>query len=200
MVSANGVNARIMDIDNRLILKNKYSRPGSKNTGVRGLVVHWTGVPGQEAETVRRYFEYFAPKEKKHVSAHYVIDFDGSILQMIPDEEIAYHAAYKDTPLEVLKTHGYPNDCMLGIECCVINEEGEMTEQTKYALLWLLIRKSIDYNLFRKDIFRHYDVTIKRKDCHRWYVNNSQEWDKLRNLAMVGKRFMDNLENGRIFS
>lgn len=108
-----------MVIDDRLIHKNKYSRPAIKNMGVRGLVVHWTGVPGQDAETVRRYFDKYAPKEKKFVSAHFVIDFDGSILQMIPDDEIAYHASYKDTPDSLLITHGFPNDCMLGIECCV---------------------------------------------------------------------------------
>lgn len=200
MVSPHGIGVRTMDIDDRLILKNKYSRPGNKNLGVKGLVVHWTGVPGQNAETVRRYFEKYAPAEKKYVSAHYAIDFDGSILQMIPDREVAYHVSYKDTPLEILHTHGYPNDCMIGIECCIINEQGEMTDQTKYALLWLLSVKAMEYNLFAKDLFRHYDLTVKRKDCHRWYVNNPDEWDRLKSYVMMSKRFMTNLEEGEIFT
>ena len=189
-----------MVIDDRLIHKNKYSRPAIKNMGVRGLVVHWTGVPGQDAETVRRYFDKYAPKEKKFVSAHFVIDFDGSILQMIPDDEVAYHASYKDTPDSLLITHGFPNDCVLGIECCVLNDEGEMTEQTRYSLLWLLATKSCEYNLFGKDIFRHYDVTVRKKDCHRWYVNNPNEWLMLKNQVTISKEFLSNLKEGTLFS
>jgi N-acetylmuramoyl-L-alanine amidase CwlA len=180
-----------MRIDDRLIKVNKYTRSGDKADERTGIVVHWVGVAGQTAEQVRYFFEKVCPREKHYSSAHYVIDLDGSILQLIPDDEVAYHVASNTVPDKIVRSHGFPNHRMLGIECCVLDNEGTMTDQTYESLIYLATIKSDKYNLFPfAGLFRHYDLTTTGKDCHRYFVRNLSEWKQFKSLVSMGVRFL----------
>lgn len=64
-------------------------------------------------------------------SAHYCVDLDGSIWELIPPDEMAYHVgADKYEPEAIAKTSKYPNDCTIGIELCVTNWAGDYTSET----------------------------------------------------------------------
>lgn len=180
-----------MQLDERLLTVNKYSRPGEKADRRTGLVIHWVGVPCQTAEQVRYFFDKVCPKEKHYSSAHYVIDLDGTILQLIPDDEIAWHVASNTVPDSIVKTKGLPNFRMIGIECCVVNDEGEMTKQTFESLGVLASRLCDKHNLLPyASLFRHFDLTTTKKDCHRWFVNNPDKWVSFKHFVWQAVKLM----------
>lgn len=89
---------------------NKYSRPGTKLRKVKGVVVHYTANPGTDAMANRNYFNNLPKINAKkgtntYASSHFVIGIDGTIVQCIPTEEIAY--ASNDR-----------NSDTISIECC----------------------------------------------------------------------------------
>ena len=169
-----------MVIKDDFITPNIYTRPGGLLNPINGIVVHWTGVPKQKAEMVRKYFDHFAPKEKKAVSAHYIIDFDGTVYHIIPDTEIAYHVSSSTVPDDILQKYGYPNYSMIGIECCVQDSRGHMTFDTSDALLNLVTMLMARSRLYVDSLFRHYDLTTTQKDCHKYYVDNPGEWENFK--------------------
>lgn len=187
-----GANMAFLVID-KFIHKNKYTRCGKKIEKIKGVVVHWTGVPNQTADSVRRYFDYFAPKNETYASAHYIIDIDGTVLYIIPYKEVAYHVSSSHVPDDIKDKYGYPNESMIGIECCVLDNKGKMTEATKESLQILLADIIMYHGLTTDDIFRHYDLTTKKKKCHRWYVDNENDWLllKLYVNAQVAMSVMD---------
>ena len=72
---------------------NPYSRPGTKREHVRDIVIHYVANPGTSAKQNRNYFEGLKDQSgSKTVSAssHYIIGSDGTILQCIPLDEVAY--------------------------------------------------------------------------------------------------------------
>ena len=169
-----------MKIREDFIHLNEYTRPGTYIPKIKGVVVHWTGAPGQSADMVHRYFDYFALKEKKSVSAHYVIGLDGEIVNIIPENEVAYHVSNRSTPRDIVDKYGYPNFNMLGIECCVKDINGSMPWEVTESLRWLLGDICGRYVINPVEaMFRHYDVTVRRKDCPRWYVNHPCDWYNL---------------------
>ena len=73
------------------------------------IIMHWTACTTQQAIT------WFKKKESR-VSAHYVIDHTGTVIQMVDEKNIAWHAGVsglKDYP-----TYGWGslNPCSIGIE------------------------------------------------------------------------------------
>ncbi|HLT01275.1 MAG TPA: N-acetylmuramoyl-L-alanine amidase [Geminicoccaceae bacterium] len=82
---------------------NADNRPSG--SAIDALILHYTGMPSAAA-AVNRLCD---PAAK--VSAHYLIDEDGSVVQLVPEERRAWHAG-------VSEWQGRPglNDCSIGIE------------------------------------------------------------------------------------
>lgn len=148
-------------IQEMLLTPNPYSRPGDSLIKVKGIVVHYTANPGTDAEANRNYFENLKDTKKTSVSSHFVIDLDGSILQCIPLDEIAYASNNR-------------NSDTVSIECCHEDETGKFTKETYASLVKLTAWLCGEYNLKEEDILRHYDVT--GKDCPRYFVANEDQW------------------------
>ena len=106
---------------------NPYSRPGTKREHVRDIVIHYVANPGTSAKQNRNYFEGLKDQSgSKTVSAssHYIIGSDGTILQCIPLDEVAYG--------------NYPrNDDTVSIECCHPDSDGRFTDATIKSLIRL---------------------------------------------------------------
>lgn len=149
---------------------NEYSRPGISLDEVNGVVIHYTANPGSDARGNRNYFESLKDSKITKASSHFVIGLDGTIIQCLPLEEIAY------------ASNGRNGDT-IAIECCHPDETGEFTKETYQALIELTAWLCGKYNLKQEDIIRHYDVT--GKDCPRYYVANEDEWDKLKREVFV---------------
>ena len=153
---------------------NPYSRPGTKREHVRDIVIHYVANPGTSAKQNRNYFEGLKDQSgSKTVSAssHYIIGSDGTILQCIPLDEVAYG--------------NYPrNDDTVSIECCHPDSDGRFTDATIKSLIRLTGWLCRELSLNEKHIIRHYDVS--GKNCPKYYVEHQDAWRTLKKKLAAG--------------
>ena len=140
---------------------NPYSRPGTPLEAVNGVVIHYTGNPGTTAEQNRSYFAGLALSHETYASSQFLIDMDGSVIQCVPVNEIAYCSSQR-------------NADTLSIEVCHPDESGRFTEETQASLTRLVQWACDTYGLARDQILRHYDVT--GKECPRYFVDHPDAW------------------------
>ena len=156
------------EIKQMLLTPNVNSRPQKKLKKIKGIVIHYTANPGSKAEANRNYFESRkeeADSAENKVSSHFIIDMDGTVIQCIPLDEIAYasNKRNKDT---------------ISIECCHPDKSGRFTEKTYEALVDLCAWLCDKYEIQKDKIIRHYDVTGKM--CPLFYVENEDKWTELK--------------------
>jgi len=144
---------------------NEYSRPGEALTEVNNIFVHYTANPNTNAAQNRSYFEQLKDTHERSASAHFIIGYEGEIIQCIPLDEIAY----------AVKTRNYDS---ISIECCYKAENGQFTQETYDSLLELLEWLIDVYDLEREDILRHYDCGGKK--CPLYYVEHEDAWELLK--------------------
>jgi N-acetylmuramoyl-L-alanine amidase len=119
---------------------------------------------------------------KNFVSTHYIIGQEGEIIQNIPLNEMTYHTG-RITNKETMKILGRsPNKNTIGIECCHIDMEGRMQTETYNSLVELVVYLLKKYNLDPiKNLFLHWHIYGKL--CHKWFVNNPDEWIKFKKIV-----------------
>ena len=71
------------------LTKNEYSRPGYRLPKVTNIFVHYTANPGSSAAQNRSYFEQQKDTHERSVSSHFIIGYEGEILQCVPLDEVA---------------------------------------------------------------------------------------------------------------
>ena len=96
---------------------NDYSRPGIEIGSIEKIVIHYTANPGTDAQANRDYFAGLADTGQTYASSHFVIGLDGTIIQCVPLNEIAYAS-------------NEMNSCCISIECCHPDETGEFSTAT----------------------------------------------------------------------
>lgn len=141
---------------------NEYSRPGEVLGKVKNIFVHYTANPGTTAEQNRSYFQGLAVSGERSASAHFIIGYDGEIIQCIPLDEIGC----------AVIEHNYNS---VSIECCYQDEDGHFTQATYESLLHLTTWLMGKYNLTADDILRHYDAGGKL--CPKYYVEHPEAWN-----------------------
>lgn len=144
---------------------NEYSRPGDALESVTNIFVHYTANPGTSAAQNRSYFEQQKDVHEVSVSSHFIIGYEGEILQCVPLDEIAY----------AVMTRNYDS---ISIECCYLAEDGSFTAETYDSLVSLLAWLTDAYGLDSEDILRHYDCGGKK--CPLYYTENEDEWEQLK--------------------
>ena len=155
-----------MEIQQKLLTINPYSRPGTKIGKIKNIVIHWVGNAGSTAIANRNYFESLKDK-KIYASSHYIIGLEGEIIQCVPESEIAYHG-------------NHANSYSIGIENCHPDWEGKFNSKTYTSLVELCADLCKRYELDPSvALIRQYDVT--KKDCPHYYVKNTQDWINLKN-------------------
>lgn len=152
------------ELTENLLKVNRYSRPGTALKKVKNVFVHYTANPGTSAEQNRSYFANLAETGERSASAHFIIGYDGEIIQCIPLEE------------EAFAVKGRNNDSV-SIECCYLSEDGAFTQSTYNSLIELLSWLCGEYGLSEQDILRHYDEGGKK--CPLYYVEHTDEWEQL---------------------
>lgn len=155
-----------MNIIDKLLSINPYSRIGDKQNKIENIVIHWVGNAGSSALANRNYFESLK-NIHKYASAHYIIGLNGEIIRCIPDDEIAYHAGNYSM-----------NRKSIGIENCHPNWGGKFNEKTYNSLIELCAYLCKKYGLDASDLIRHYDVT--GKNCPKYYVENKEAWEQFK--------------------
>ena len=148
-----------------LLTPNEFSRPGDEITEVTELFVHYTANVGTSAEQNRSYFENLGVTGETSASAHFIIDYNGEIIQCLPLNEIAYS----------VKEHNYNS---ISIECCYLDEDGKFTDATYDSLIRLLGWLMKEYDLGISSVKRHYDAG--GKPCPKYYVEHEDAWDRLK--------------------
>lgn len=156
--------AKKPQIQEDFLTVSEYNRPGTKLGCVNNIFVHYTANPGTSAAQNRSYFENLGETHERAASAHFIIGYEGEIIQCIPLEEEAYAVVDR-------------NKDSISIECCFIKEDGSFTQETYDSLVAMLAWLTDKYHLEAKDILRHYDCGGKL--CPIYYVEHEDAWDKL---------------------
>lgn len=151
-------------IEEKFLTPNEYSRPGEALPEVTELFVHYTANAGTSAAQNRSYFENLGITGETSASAHFVIGFNGEIIQCLPLDEIGY----------AVKEHNYNS---ISIECCYLQEDGKFEDATYQSLLTLLGWLMREYDLGPSAIKRHYDSSGKL--CPKYYVEHEDAWEQL---------------------
>lgn len=165
-----------MNITQKFLTPNKYSRPQKKLEVIKKIAVHWVGNAGSAAIGNWNYFESLKEGKKQIIkgsevfifaSSNFIIGLDGEILQNMPENEIAYCT-------------NSANSYSLSIECCHPDWNGKFTDKTYNSLIELCVYLCKKYKLNPlTDIIRHYDITYKC--CPKWFVDHIDEWNIFKN-------------------
>ena len=179
-----------MTITREFITPNEYSRPQKPIRELLGIVIHWTANPNANAEQNRFYFEAKKTGMGGYGSAHFIIGQDGTILQIIPTREIAYHCGssqkdpasgqiYTDYARKKFKHYAVhwqttsPNYCTIGIELCPTDYDGNFTQKTIESAIDLCVYLCKKHGLTADDITTHHDI-VGWKDCPRLWTNKPE--------------------------
>lgn len=168
----------MLNIKEILLTPNKWSRPQLKMQKVKGIIIHWVSNTNSSAEANRNFFESRKNGTLSFGSAHYIVGIKGEVIKCIPESELAYHVGGTYTELAKTKFEGKPNSTTIGIECCHIKDNGEMSKETYDKVVELTADLIIRYNLTKEDIYLHNHIT--GKDCHKWFVDNPNEFKKFK--------------------
>lgn len=173
-----------------LIKVNKYSRPGYKLLGVKGIIMHYTANPSASAKNHVTYFgktlieqnEKLPANKRRYASAHFFVDKNEAVL-IIPLNEVAYHANEKAPKLDKFKATasyykgGNANLTTIGVELC-IEKDGSLHPDTLKRAEQLVADLCKQFKLKETDIYRHYDVT--GKNCPAFWVSNPSGFTKFK--------------------
>jgi N-acetylmuramoyl-L-alanine amidase len=124
----------------------------SINSVIDCIVIHDTG-----AHTALSTMSWFINPLAK-VSAHYLIDKDGSIYQFVEDGDKAWHAGMS-------RLHGKENvnDFSIGIELVDASDADKYPQAQLDALIDLTTTLCINYNIPLNRVVGHADVAPGRK-------------------------------------
>lgn len=157
----------------KLLTPNEYSRPQTPLEKVNGVVIHYVANPGTTGWNNHKYFENLKDTHTTRVSSHFIIGLDGTIIQCIPLDEIAYASNER-------------NEDTISIECCHPKEDGKFTKETYESLVRLTAWLAGEYNLKKDDIIRHYDVT--GKICPKYFVDHEDEWEEFKENVFLKEK------------
>lgn len=149
-----------MQITEKLLTPNKYSRPCTKRGKTTKIAVHYIGNPNTSAIANRNYFENLRFQKatndnttNRWVSSHYIVGLQGEVIRCIPDDEISYCT-------------NQANAYSISIETCHPKSDGIFTDSTYISLCELCALLLKKYKLTVNDLIRHYDVTKKQCPLH----------------------------------
>ena len=168
--------------------------------GIVYVIFHYTGMVSE-----KKAIERLSNKSSK-VSCHYFIKRDGTIINMVPDKFVAWHAG-----LSCWKSHKNLNTKSIGIE---IQNSGHTNKYEKFStkqiksllLLSKILKKK--YNIKSKNFLGHSDIAPNRKkdpgEKFPWRdlsKDNLCQWHKLDEKKIKELRYqkIDNLKKDVFF-
>ena len=149
-------------ITKQYLTPNDYSRSQKTLDSVEGIVVHYVANPGSTGWDNWHYFENLKDTHETKASSHFIIGLDGTIIQCMPLNEVAYCSNER-------------NWDTISIECCHPKKNGKFTKETYKSLIKLCRFLMEEYDLSSSDVIRHYDVT--GKICPKYFVDHPDAWE-----------------------
>lgn len=166
-----------MPSDSQIIVPSPNHSPRSKP--ITAIVIHYTGALGIDGT-----ISWFKRPESK-VSAHYVIGRDGRVVQMVPDNRVAWHAGR--SAMRPHLPNGDPrqepnvNGFSLGIELVGTPDSGFEAKQlaSLYTILEHLVTK---YKVPPERVVGHADIAPGRKIDPDGY-DKQFDWEACRRVV-----------------
>lgn len=143
-----------------LLTVSPWNRPGTKLKGVKKVVQHWTALPdhsGRDVWNLRNFLENLANTHFEQASAHNGVGSDGTILQIVPWDEVAWGAGWYRWSDAALALGDNPHEWMLNTEVCPIDEKGNYSPEAEAAAAYLAAYQLRTFGLGIDDLWRHYD-------------------------------------------
>lgn len=140
---------------------NEFSRPQEALLDVNAVFIHYTANAGTTAAQNRSYFEGLGDSGETSASAHFIIGYEGEIIQCLPLDEIGY----------AVKGRNYDS---VSIECCYLDDSGKFTDATYQSLIKLTAWLLGENDLTVDDVLRHYDEG--GKNCPKYFVESEGSW------------------------
>ena len=197
-----------MQIHENLLTLGKQNRPGEKMIQVRAIAFHWLAAPKQKPINTRAWFE----SAKAWGSYHYIIGVDGSVMRVIPENEIGWHVGsnrkdpksgriYTDRARTLFGPQAFtgrsptnpnffitPNYFSIGIGMSHLdNNPGTFTEATLRSAALLAAGIMRRYQLPPQSLTTHHEI-VGWKDCPRSWTNNPALFDQFK--QQVRQAFM----------
>ena len=146
--------------------KNRFGRPGTA-LNYKKVAMHYTGQADVPGKNTVSYFNNVVANGYKvngkyiYASAHFVIDLDGTIYQLIPITERCYCT-------------NSANSYAIGVEVATTGKDNHYTDATYRSMVWLAAWLCAFKGLNPlKDIITHTDVVGKAyKLCPIYMVKN----------------------------
>ena len=196
-----------MNVIKKFLTVNQFNRPGWKLAECQGVILHYVGMPNQRALSVWNYFENDCPRNKHYSSTQYIVDLNGDVYHLMPDDEVAWHCGstqadpvsgkiYTDWARDKFGRFAFnhqstsPNHCTIGIELC-IDKFGNFTLETLNAASEL-VAKLLKENKLTVEEIGHHKLVVGWKDCPRPWVKNPALFAEFKNRVKAileeGKR------------
>lgn len=154
------------------------SDPASRAAYIDAIVVHHTGSLSLDGT-----IDWFKRRESE-VSAHYVVGRDGRIVQMVQDENAAWHAGRSAMfPNAKPPRETDVNQFSLGIELVGTNDSG-FTDRQLAALYELLARLVQRYHVVSERVVGHCHIAPGRKIDPDGY-DHQFPWAKTREICQA---------------
>lgn len=140
-----------MEIKRYFLTRGDNTRRKEKMVNIEYIVITSSKYKGFSALKNRNTIEKIKYNKEKEFSCHYIIDTNGEILSIIPDNEMA------------ICTKDYNFDSKsISIMLC-INEKGKYERKELLALKNLLNKLSKKYNINKENIVYEYNVNFSRR-------------------------------------
>ena len=139
----------------KLIYSINFDKIARSSKEITYVIFHYTGMISE-----KKAIERLSSKKSK-VSTHYFIKKDGTIVNMVPEKFIAWHAGVSSW-----KKHKNLNNRSIGIEIqnsghIYRNESFSMKQIKSLLLLTKILKKK--YNIKSKNFLGHSDIAPSRK-------------------------------------
>lgn len=173
------IDDRDVDLLQRFLPVNPYTRPGKLLVEPRYVVLHWTQWPAGTPDDV--YLDWKQrPKHKRFGSAAFVVGSEYT-LEVVPREEITPHVGgpptrWAERTFGIGLRDGYSNAnwYTIGVEMCVIDREGTYLSDVWRNAVQIVAGLCIEFGLQPHDrIITHNYVT--GKGCPKWMVDRPSE-------------------------
>lgn len=158
-----------MKIETRLINKGTMKRPGTKRSGLLGVTIHNTGNYAKGAGADNHASYVTREPNKSFDSYHWVVD-DKKAIQLIPEDEVSWHAGDGAT--------GNGNTKTISIEICVNPDSNIRTATDNAAELTAQILKR--HGLSADKVYQHNHWS--GKNCpEEIRKGNPYDWNTFKN-------------------
>lgn len=146
---------------------NEMTRTGEKIKKVENIILHSIGNVNTTLKMCKKEIDNLSNEGNVYFSLHYIIDKEGNTLNCIPEDEISLSCRKIDI-----------NYYAISIGCIPRDESGRFSKKTIDSLVTLTSSLCKKYNLEKKNILRHYDITLKR--CPMYYVDNCVMFEEIK--------------------